>query len=312
MTKITTIIFDLGGVILNLDQDRTLRAFKRLGADLDLMNDVSTVFKDFETGRITADDFRNAIITHLKGNVTAAQVDDAWNAMLLDLPVERLTMLENLRKKYRVFLLSNTNSIHIDAFNLYLKQHHPNLNWFDRTDKIKQLIENGCYPEHVRFLEHIPSSEIDLEVYKSKILNMGGEGVVIRNPYSTYKSGRSGIHNPELQKVKSYFDDEFIVVGYTQLETNKNEAFLNEVGYTKRSTSKIGKSKVEALGSIIVTKEGTCFSVGSGFTFEERIMLWKIRDTLLGKYAKIKYTSYSYKNVPLQPIFICFRNKIDM
>lgn len=50
----------------------------------------------------------------------------------------------------------------------------------------------------------------------------------------------------------------------------------------------------------------------SGFTFEERIMLWKIRDTLLGKYAKIKYTSYSYKNVPLQPIFICFRNKIDM
>ena len=91
-----------------------------------------------------------------------------------------------------------------------------------------------------------------------------------------------------------------------------NETFLNEVGYTKRSTSKIGKSKVEALGSIIVTKEGTCFSVGSGFTFEERIMLWKIRDTLLGKYAKIKYTSYSYKNVPLQPIFICFRNKIDM
>lgn len=220
--------------------------------------------------------------------------------------------------KYAVDVLHKSDSFcmtknKIDSFTINIFDvYDPNLNWFDRTDKIKQLIENGCYPEHVRFLEHIPSSEIDLEVYKNKILNMGGEGVVIRNPYSTYKSGRSGIHNPELQKVKSYFDDEFMVVGYTQLETNKNEAFLNEVGYTKRSTSKIGKSKVEALGSIIVTKEGTCFSVGSGFTFEERIMLWKIRDTLLGKYAKIKYTSYSYKNVPLQPIFICFRNKIDM
>ncbi len=155
MTKITTIIFDLGGVILNLDQDRTLRAFKRLGADLDLMNDVSTVFKVFETGRISADDFRNAIITHLKGNVTAAQVDDAWNAMLLDLPVERLTMLENLRKKYRVFLLSNTNSIHIDAFNLYLKQHHPNLNWFGLFDKVYYSYQIGLRKPDTNIYEFV-------------------------------------------------------------------------------------------------------------------------------------------------------------
>lgn len=155
MTKITTIIFDLGGVILNLDQDRTLRAFNKLGADLDLMNDVSTVFKDFETGRISADDFRNAIITHLKGNVTAAQVDDAWNAMLLDLPVERLTMLENLRKKYRVFLLSNTNSIHIDAFNLYLKQHHPSLDWFGLFDKVYYSYQIGLRKPDTNIYEFV-------------------------------------------------------------------------------------------------------------------------------------------------------------
>ncbi len=155
MTKITTIIFDLGGVILNLDQDRTLRAFNKLGADLDLMNDVSTVFKDFETGRITADDFRNTIITHLKGNITAAQVDDAWNAMLLDLPTERLTMLKNLRKKFRLFLLSNTNSLHIDAFNLYLKQHHPNLNWFGLFDKVYYSYQIGLRKPDTNIYEFV-------------------------------------------------------------------------------------------------------------------------------------------------------------
>lgn len=203
---------------------------------------------------------------------------------------------------------SKIDNFTINIFDVY----DSSLNWFDRTNKIKTLIENGCYPEHVSFLEHIPATEIELEVYKDKIISMGGEGVVIRNPYSLYKFGRSGIHNPELQKVKPYFDDEFMVVGYTQLETNKNETFLNELGHTKRSTSKLGKSKVEALGSIIVEKKNIRFNVGSGFTLEERTMLWKIRDTLFGKYAKIKYTSISYNKIPLQPIFLCFRNKIDM
>lgn len=203
---------------------------------------------------------------------------------------------------------SKIDNFTINIFDVY----DPSLNWFDRTNKIKTLIENGCYPEHVNFLEHMPATEIELEVYKDKIISMGGEGVVIRNPYSLYKFGRSGIHNPELQKVKPYFDDEFMVIGYTQLETNKNETFLNELGHTKRSTSKLGKSKVKALGSIIVEKENIRFNVGSGFTLEERTMLWKIRDTLFGKYAKIKYTSISYNKIPLQPIFLCFRNKIDM
>jgi putative hydrolase of the HAD superfamily len=143
MTKITTIIFDLGGVILNLDQDRTLRAFNRLGADLDSINDMSTVFADFETGKINADDFRQAMITSLKGTATANEVDAAWNAMLLDLPLERLTYLKFLRKNFNVHLLSNTNSIHIDAFNKYLLDEHPNLDWYAQFDKVYYSYEIG-------------------------------------------------------------------------------------------------------------------------------------------------------------------------
>ena len=143
MTKITTIIFDLGGVILNLDQDRTLRAFKRLGVDMHEINEISTIFSDFETGKINANDFRQAILTHLKGNATESEIDAAWNAMLLDLPAERLTYLKFLRKNFNVHLLSNTNSIHIDAFNKYLLDEHPNLDWHAQFDKVYYSYEIG-------------------------------------------------------------------------------------------------------------------------------------------------------------------------
>lgn len=143
MTKITTIIFDLGGVILNLDQDKTLRAFSRLGVELEDIHSNNTIFADFETGKISADDFRQFLITSLKGNASAEQVDQAWNAMLLDLPAYRLEMIQNLRKRFKVLLLSNTNSIHIDAFHAYLQQNFPALNWMALFDKVYYSYEIG-------------------------------------------------------------------------------------------------------------------------------------------------------------------------
>ncbi len=155
MTKITTIIFDLGGVILNLDQDRTLRAFKRLGVDLEDINEMSSIFCDFETGKINAADFRQALITHLKGNATEQQIDDAWNAMLLDLPAQRLNYLKFLRKNFNVHLLSNTNSIHIDAFNKYLTEEHPNLDWFGLFDKVYYSYEIGLRKPNTDIYEFV-------------------------------------------------------------------------------------------------------------------------------------------------------------
>lgn len=112
---IKTLIFDLGGVVLNLDQDRTLRAFRRLGADLDQLNDQTTLFTDFETGKIAASTFIDHLEIILKGEASRKQIADAWNAMLLDLPSQRVALLKELKKKYRLLLLSNTNSLHMDA-----------------------------------------------------------------------------------------------------------------------------------------------------------------------------------------------------
>jgi putative hydrolase of the HAD superfamily len=112
---IKNLLFDLGAVVLNLDQEKTLRAFKRLGADLDLLNAESTLFTDFEVGKVSAEYFVHTLQTKLKGNASKEEVITAWNAMLLDLPKFRIDMLNELKKDYRIFLLSNTNSIHIEA-----------------------------------------------------------------------------------------------------------------------------------------------------------------------------------------------------
>jgi putative hydrolase of the HAD superfamily len=155
MSAISTVIFDLGGVILNLNQDLTLKAFEQLGADLHKVNFQSLFFTDFETGKIGAQEFRNQIRTFLKQEVTDAAIDEAWNAMLLDLPEHRLKAIEQLRKTHRIYLLSNTNSIHIDAFNNYFKQQFEPERWVQLFDKIYYSYEIGLRKPNADIYEYV-------------------------------------------------------------------------------------------------------------------------------------------------------------
>ncbi|HET6992090.1 MAG TPA: HAD family phosphatase [Bacteroidia bacterium] len=129
---IRNIIFDLGGVLLNLGMEKTSRAFRDLGMkDFDAhftQAKQSGVFDAFDCGKISPAEFRSSLKKHLPETVTDGQIDFAWNAMLLDLPPERLELLQSLGKKYRLFLLSNTNEIHVAAFSAYLE------NTFGKSD----------------------------------------------------------------------------------------------------------------------------------------------------------------------------------
>lgn len=113
------IIFDLGGVILNIDYLLTSKAFSALGfIDFDeyyTQKKQSKVFDLFETGKINSEEFIKEFSKEIPG-VNKEQIIEAWNAMLLDLPAERIELIRNLGKRFRVFLLSNTNQIHEDAF----------------------------------------------------------------------------------------------------------------------------------------------------------------------------------------------------
>ncbi|MDR4987474.1 MAG: hypothetical protein RG741_01385 [Bacteroidales bacterium] len=113
---VKNIIFDLGGVLLNIDYGLTIAAFKKLGVeDFDGFFTQAAqhkVFDRFDTGHVTPGEFRDRL-RRLSGlNLSDRQIDDAWNAMLLDMPADRIKLLQKVRRNYRIFLLSNTNAIH--------------------------------------------------------------------------------------------------------------------------------------------------------------------------------------------------------
>ena len=118
-SDIRNIIFDLGGVIVNVDYLKTEKAFRQLG-----ISDFETIFSQvqqskivdkLEVGLISPRDFRENLHRLINNpNISDENIDAAWNAMILDFPKNRLELLRKLRKKYKIFLLSNTNQIHID------------------------------------------------------------------------------------------------------------------------------------------------------------------------------------------------------
>ncbi len=112
------IIFDFGGVIINIDYQATINAFEELGiSDFDAMYSQaaqSDLFDAIETGRISPQHFINGLLEYLPKRVTPNQAVHAWNAMILDIPRERIDFLLELKKSHQIYLLSNTNSIHID------------------------------------------------------------------------------------------------------------------------------------------------------------------------------------------------------
>ncbi len=122
---IENIIFDFGGVVLNIDYQLTIDAFKEIGMDNfeKAYSQAAQIhlFDDLETGKITASEFRNGIRKVSGKNLKDEQIDYAWNKIILDLPENRIDLLVNLKKKYNTFLLSNTNIIH---YELYIKQLH--------------------------------------------------------------------------------------------------------------------------------------------------------------------------------------------
>ena len=119
---IKNIIFDLGGVLLNLDYSLTTKAFNAIAHGFGTFDATYTdqsekqLFEDFEKGLLTAKQFRDRIRKLLLANVDDETINTAWNAMLLDFPEERLSLLKKLRSNYRLYLLSNTNEIHIQAY----------------------------------------------------------------------------------------------------------------------------------------------------------------------------------------------------
>ncbi len=132
---IKNIIFDLGNVVIDLDIEATTQDFKFLyGPDYEeVMSDLEerNVFNKYETGSISTQTFLNELASY-DDNISLIEVQNAWNAMLLDIPEENYKILTKTKENYRTFCLSNTNKLHIDFINKQLKAEKglSNLNGF--------------------------------------------------------------------------------------------------------------------------------------------------------------------------------------
>lgn len=117
---IDTILLDLGGVLIDVDYHATARAFKASGfTDFDSLYSKAKqdhLFDGFETGSLSPAQFRDRIRELHGSDITDDHIDDCWNAMLGSVPAERIALVERLKSRYQVLLLSNTNAIHVPAF----------------------------------------------------------------------------------------------------------------------------------------------------------------------------------------------------
>lgn len=148
LQHVDAVIFDLGGVILNLDYNLTIAAFKKLGGKqfdaLYSQAQQDKIFDAYEIGKITSDEFITYLKQFLPNTTTDQEIIDAWNLMLLNLPPNRISFIESLKTKCRVFLFSNTNDLHYNCFKSMLESE------FGNSELLEELFEEACFSHMVK------------------------------------------------------------------------------------------------------------------------------------------------------------------
>jgi len=138
-SEIKNIIFDLGGVLLNINPLLSLKEFERLSGidqkELTKRLVSEHIFDKFDTGSINSAQFRSELCRIMNITVSDSEIDRAWNILIQDFPLHRVSLLQELRKNYRIFLLSNTNAIHFEKYTgeFYEKYGIPMVDLFDRV-----------------------------------------------------------------------------------------------------------------------------------------------------------------------------------
>ena len=135
METIENLILDFGGVLLDLDERATYEAFVALGLEK-VPPELTAVNLDFQRGKVGREQYIAFLKRYLPPGTTTAQVEDAWCAMLRQVPPARWHLLECLGKRYRLFLLSNTVPIHIDRLRRRMD-----------LDALEQLFERVYYSQ---------------------------------------------------------------------------------------------------------------------------------------------------------------------
>ncbi len=197
--NIRVIIFDLGGVIINLDIHRTLDAFRALvGEEFDILEEAQlnqSFYMEYEKGNISCEEFRSHIRGLTPKKLTDEQIDTAWNSMLLDIPEERFSWIESLKDHYQLCILSNTNVIHVDAFHRIFEKQTPYNHPSDLFEKLFYSCELGMrkpdeniYEEVIKEMGVEPGQAVFYDDKQENIdtaNRLGIKGVLVKRNFLT-------------------------------------------------------------------------------------------------------------------------------
>ena len=204
LNGIRNIIFDLGGVLLNIDPKKTIDAFGKLGME-QLVGDKGLsydheIFYRMEQGKITSDEFRVGVLNLLPKRVSFQEIDDAWTAMLLDFPTIRVKLLKNLRKDFKIYLFSNTNAIHVEKFHSNFRNQH--------GFEVSTLFDKDFYSNEIGYRK--PSSESYQEIIRLSGINPAESLFIddsLQNVDAAIASGLKGFWLEPGQKVEEIFQE---------------------------------------------------------------------------------------------------------
>ena len=217
----------------------------------------------------------------------------------------------------------------------------PNLNWwvFDdltnpadpysvRYARLKVRVANLEHPRVHLVPLHIANNREELDALIAHFFDEGYEGAIIRNLDAPAKEGRPSKVRQELVRVKGWMDSEMLVTGFTEGQTNTNEAKTNTLGRTERSSAKDGMVPNGMVGSIHGTMIGDCFhpitgeklfadglpiTIGTGtMTDAELLDYFKHPEKLVGHPVKFKHLAHGVKDLPRMGNYISHRLKEDM
>lgn len=192
-----------------------------------------------------------------------------------------------------------------------------------RVEKLQQ--EFG--PTRVRLMPYYPVETLDqVEALDDEFLQRGLEGSILRNHLAPHKEGRPSTKTQELMRIKRFLDFEFVIDELVAAQENQNEAKINELGRTERSSHKANKVDKEMVGKFkgrilkdVVHKGKVLFpagfkvTVGAGkSTHEERELWWKNPDLVVGQPGKAKLFPHQILDKARMPIFLSLRSEEDM
>lgn len=176
--------------------------------------------------------------------------------------------------------------------------------------------DHSKLPEFVKAVtNHTVTDAEQIAELEAHYLEAGFEGLMLRRADGNdrYKFGRSTVNEGHLLKVKQFDDDEATVVGFDERLHNANEATVDALGHTERSSHKANMMPMDTLGALVVdSKKFGVFQIGTGMDDNLRKWIWDHRSDVLGELVKFKYQSVGTVDKPRFPVFIGFRASGDL